>query len=148
MQNATCITDVNDRYLEMSDDTASNQTPLDIDDSLISLRDRLRSFAHERDWDQYHLPKNLAMALACEAAEVMEHFLWQAGAAGHDLERDVRDEAGEELADVLIYLVRLADKLEIDLYEAALSKIEQNEARYPADRVRGRAVKYSDLDQP
>ncbi|MCP5199073.1 MAG: nucleotide pyrophosphohydrolase [Gammaproteobacteria bacterium] len=117
--------------------------------ALADLRERLRAFAAARDWEQFHTPKNLAMALACEAAEVMEHFLWLDGATSAALTDAKRAEVGEELADVLIYLVRLADKLDIDLLDAANAKIARNAERYPADRVRGRAVKYSELeDEP
>ena len=114
-------------------------------DTLNALTQRLREFADARDWDQYHLPKNLAMALACEAAEVMEHFLWVDGEASMQPDPETRAALAEELADVLIYLVRLADKLDIDLPEAAAAKIALNEARYPAATVRGRAVKYTKL---
>lgn len=114
-------------------------------DTLNALKQRLREFADARDWEQYHLPKNLAMALACEAAEVMEHFLWLDGEASTQPDAETRTALAEELADVLIYLVRLADKLDIDLPEAAGAKIALNEARYPAAAVKGRAVKYTEL---
>lgn len=114
--------------------------------ALVALRERLRAFAAERDWEQFHNPKNLAMALACEAAEVMEHFLWLDGPASTAMDKAKRDEVGEELADVLIYLVRLADRLDIDLLDAAEAKIVRNAERYPADKVRGRAVKYDALE--
>ncbi|MGE0483808.1 MAG: nucleotide pyrophosphohydrolase [Gammaproteobacteria bacterium] len=116
------------------------------DTGLDALRQRLRDFAAARDWEQFHTPKNLAMALACEAAEIMEHFLWLDGAASGALTDAKRDEVGEELADVCIYLVRLADKLDIDLLDAANAKVARNAVRYPADKVRGRAVKYSEID--
>jgi dCTP diphosphatase len=109
-------------------------------DALEELRIRLRSFARARDWEQFHTPKNLAMALAGEVGELLEIFQWltpEQAVAVMDGERadDVRD----ELADVLIYLVRLADVLDVDLAEAATSKIERNETRYPEHHVIGRA---------
>jgi NTP pyrophosphatase (non-canonical NTP hydrolase) len=102
-----------------------------------ALRDALRQFAAERDWDQFHSPKNLAIALSVEASELLEHFQWlteaQAGALAADKLGEVRD----EMADVLIYLVRLADKLDVDLIDAAKKKMVKNALKYPADKVRG-----------
>ena len=114
-------------------------------DSLETLRDELRQFIDERDWEQFHNPKNLSMALSAEAAEVLEHFLWQSGAMSCDLTADKREVVAEELADVLIYLVRLGDVLNVDLLQAAARKMKKNAARYPADQVKGRAVKYDEL---
>lgn len=113
-------------------------------DSLYSLRDRLREFAKKRDWDQFHTPKNLAMALAAETGELIEHFQWLDGDTSHLLPDTARQAVQEELADILIYLVRIADKLEIDLYNAAERKIEINDKKYPADKVRGSNKKYSE----
>jgi len=111
---------------------------------LSVLRDRLRRFAAERDWDQYHSPKNLAMALIAEAAELVEHFQWLSESQSAVLSPETRKEVEAEIADVLIYLVRLADKLDIDLASAAISKMALNEVRYPADQVRGSAKKYTE----
>jgi len=111
---------------------------------LESLRDRLRAFATERDWDQFHSPKNLSMALMVEAAELLEHFQWLTEAQSTELPLDDKQAVGEELADILLYLVRLSDKLGIDLFDAALLKIEKNALKYPAEQVRGSAKKYSD----
>lgn len=113
--------------------------------SLHSLRDALRRFSAERDWDQFHSPKNLAIALSVEASELLEHFQWIAEADSNLLPSDKLDEVRKELADVLIYLVRLADKLEIDLMEATSRKIEENTKKYPAEKVRGSAKKYTDI---
>ncbi len=113
--------------------------------SLETLRDELRRFVAERDWQQFHSPKNLSMALSAEAAEVLEHFLWQSGEMSCDLTSAKRDAVAEELADVLIYLVRLGDVLDVDLLRAAARKMEKNATRYPAEQVRGRAVKYDAL---
>ena len=114
--------------------------------SLESLRDRLREFAQVRDWDQYHTPKNLSMALIAEAAELIEHFQWVDGNQSHVLAEKTRQSVEEELADILIYLVRISDKLEIDLYDAVERKLEINEKKYPAEKVRGSAKKYTEYE--
>jgi len=111
---------------------------------LLMLRDKLRAFAEERDWDQFHSPKNLSMALMVEAAELMEHFQWLTEAQSAGLSAENKQAAGEELADILLYLVRLSDRLGIDLREAALLKLEKNALKYPVEQVRGSAKKYSD----
>jgi dCTP diphosphatase len=114
-------------------------------DSLVNverLRDRVRAFAAERDWDRFHSPKNLAMALSVEAAELLEHFQWLTEAESAALAPGVKEEVAHELADVLVYLVRLADRLDVDLDAAVTQKLAINAAKYPADRVRGRADKY------
>jgi len=108
-------------------------------DSLENLRRRLAEFAAVRDWDQFHSPKNLAMALIAEAAELVEHFQWLTEEQSQLLSTEKRQAVSYELADVLIYLVRIADKLDIDLIAAAKSKTEINETRYPAERVKGDA---------
>ena len=110
---------------------------------LVSLRDELRRFASERDWDQYHSPKNLAMALVVEAGELLEHFQWLTEAESRNLSPDTLEEVEAELGDVLNYLIRLADKLHVDLSEAARKKIKINEAKYPKEVVRGSAKKYT-----
>ena len=111
---------------------------------LLMLRDKLRAFAEARDWDQFHSPKNLSMALMVEVAELMEHFQWLSEQQSVSLSPDIKDAVAEELADILLYLVRLSDKLEVDLKEAALHKLEKNAAKYPAQQVRGSAKKYSE----
>ena len=116
-------------------------------ESLESLRDRLREFARERDWDQYHTPKNLSMALIGEAAELIEHFQWVDGEQSHLLADKTRQSVEEELADILIYLVRISDKLDVDLYQAVERKIAINERKYPADKVRGSARKYTEYEE-
>ncbi|MBX9628933.1 MAG: nucleotide pyrophosphohydrolase [Burkholderiales bacterium] len=103
-------------------------------DSLIGLRDALRDFAAARDWEQYHLPKNLAMALIVEAAELVEHFQWLTPQQSADLDGATRMAIGEEVADVLLYLIRLADVLEIDPIEAARRKMLKNAVKYPASK--------------
>jgi len=109
---------------------------------LDELRQRLREFARERDWDQYHSPKNLASALIVEAAELLEHFQWLTRAESEALDASTREQVEQELADVLIYLVRLADRLEVDLLAAAERKMALNARKYPAERVRGSARKH------
>lgn len=111
---------------------------------LLMLRDKLRAFAEARDWDQFHSPKNLSMALMVEVAELMEHFQWLTEAQSGNLDAAKKEVVAEELADILLYLVRLSDKLGVDLPEAALRKLEKNAAKYPADRVRGSSKKYSE----
>jgi NTP pyrophosphatase (non-canonical NTP hydrolase) len=114
-------------------------------DTLANLRDALRAFAAERDWERFHTPKNLAMALAGEAGEVIEHFQWLSPEASAALSAEQRAEVALELADVLLYLVRLADVLEIDLAQAARRKLAINAGRYPVDKARGRSDKYDKL---
>lgn len=116
----------------------------DTSDSLEQLRRRLAEFAAARDWDQFHSPKNLSMALIAEAAELVEHFQWLSEAASHSLAPAKLNEVRLELADILIYLIRLGDKLGVDLVGAAYDKIAINESRYPADRVRGDARRASE----
>lgn len=112
---------------------------------LVQLRDALRQFAAERDWDQFHSPKNLASALAVEAAELLERFQWLTEDESRNLSPADLARVREELADVLNYLVRLADKLDVDLLEAARDKIGKNALKYPAEKARGSARKYSEI---
>jgi len=114
-------------------------------DRLQALRDALRAFAAEREWERFHTPKNLAMALAGEAGEVIEHFQWLTAEESANLTAERRDEVALELADVLLYLIRLADVLGIDLADAAQHKLAINARRYPVDKARGRADKYDEL---
>ena len=109
------------------------------------LREQLRAFAEARDWEKFHSPKNLAMALAAEAGELLEVFQWMTEPQSRDLPPDARARASEEIADVLLYLVRLADQLGIDPIDAANRKIVANAARYPADKARGSSKKYTEL---
>ena len=114
-------------------------------DSLQSLAARLARFAAERDWDQFHNPKNLAMALAGEAGEVLEHFQWLTPEEAASLSPATRDAVALECADVLLFLLRLADKLDIDLTAAARRKMAINAKRYPVAKSRGKATKYNRL---
>jgi NTP pyrophosphatase (non-canonical NTP hydrolase) len=109
---------------------------------LARLRELVRSFVNERDWDQFHTPKNLSSALSVEAAELLEHFQWLQHGRPEELGADKLVEVRHEMADVLVYLVRLADKLDVDLMAAVEEKMVLNRAKYPADKVRGDARKY------
>lgn len=114
-------------------------------DLLQELRDSLRQFAAERDWDQFHSPKNLAIALNVEAAELLEHFQWLPDTQTSALPPEKSANVREELADVLLYLVRLADKLDVDLAVAAAEKIRINATKYPIHKARGSSKKYTEL---
>jgi dCTP diphosphatase len=109
---------------------------------LEALSSRLRAFAEEREWERFHSPKNLSMALIKEAAELLEHFQWLTEQQSRALDEQVLGEVSLEMADVLIYLVRLADVLGVDLMAAASEKLAINARKYPAERVRGSARKY------
>ena len=115
-------------------------------DSLAALDAEIDAFVLERDWAQFHTPKNLAMSVAIEAAEIMEHFQWCTGEDSHALARAQRDEVANEIGDVLIYLMRLSRTLEIDILTAARCKLAQNRRKYPVEKAKGRATKYVDLD--
>lgn len=108
-------------------------------DDLEALRQRVAAFAAARDWDQFHAPKNLAMALIAECAELVEHFQWLSEEQSASLTQEKKAAVRLELADILIYLVRISDKLNIDLLAAAEEKIAINDERYPAEKVRGDA---------
>jgi NTP pyrophosphatase (non-canonical NTP hydrolase) len=115
-------------------------------DSLEQLRKQLAAFADERDWQQFHSPKNLCMALIAEAAELVEHFQWLTEKQSWQLEPGKKTAVSLELADILIYLVRTADQLDIDLIASALDKIKINKQRYPVDKVRGKARRAEEYD--
>lgn len=104
----------------------------------------LRRFAEDRDWNQFHSPKNLAMATAVEAAELLEHFQWLTEEQSKNLKPEKLAKVAEEIADIQVYLIRMADKLNIDILESVRAKIKQNAAKYPADKVRGDARKYNE----
>ncbi len=111
---------------------------------LNDLREQLRRFAKERDWEQYHSPKNLAMALVVEAGELVEQLQWLTEEQSQALTPVQHQAVAEEAADVLLYLIRFADRTGIDLERAARDKIGKNAQKYPADKVRGSARKYTD----
>lgn len=117
----------------------------DADTTILALRDRIRAFVQIREWEGFHNPKDLASAIAIEAAELMELFLWK---AAHEVDEetrrpDSRRRIEEEVADILILCLSLANRLEIDVAEAIEGKVAANEAKYPADKVRGKAHKYT-----
>ncbi len=112
-------------------------------DSLENLRARVNNFVAERDWAQFHTPKNLAMAMIVEAAEVVEHFQWDSPAESATLSDERKTEIGHELADTFVYLLRIAEVCGIDLIAAANAKIDINAKKYPADRARGSNAKYT-----
>jgi dCTP diphosphatase len=114
-----------------------------MDGALQSLTDALRRFAAERDWAQFHSPKNLAAALTVEAAELLEHFQWLTEEQSRELPADARDAVAQELADVFLYLLQLADKLGVDLLKAAEGKLKVNAQKYPVERSRGHSRKYN-----
>ena len=120
---------------------AATSTPMS---ELIKVRDELRAFAAERDWDQFHSPKNLASALAVEAAELLEPFQWLTEEQSRNLTEKQLAAVKNELADVQIYLIRLADKLDVDLLQAVRDKIVCNAEKYPASVFKGSARKYSE----
>ena len=113
-------------------------------DSIAELTAALRAFARERDWEQFHTPKNLAIALLIEAAEVAEHFQWSDPDAAA-LSPEQRHAIATEIGDTLLYLARLADVLGIDMLEAAREKMRRNAERYPIDKAFGRSAKYDKL---
>jgi dCTP diphosphatase len=112
---------------------------------LESLRDQLRDFAAAREWEQFHSPKNLAMALSAEAGELLEVFQWLTEEQSRNLEPKARAAVTEEIADVLLYLVRLGDQLDIDPIAAARRKLLENARKYPEEKARGNAKKYTEL---
>ena len=113
--------------------------------TLESLREDISQFARDRDWEQFHSPKNLAIGLSVEASEILEHFQWLSQEESGDLPNNTREAVRLELADVFIYLIRLADTMDVDLLEAAQEKIKLNAERYPVEKVKGRATKYDRL---
>lgn len=125
--------------------TTSPKTEVLVD--VERLRSVLATFAHNRDWDQFHSPKNLAMALSGEVGELVEVFQWLTEEQSrqvkgeHEAAKAVRD----ELADVIMYAVRLADVLEIDINAAVISKLDQNNQKYPVEKARGSNKKYNKL---
>ena len=114
------------------------------DSKLNKLKLLLREFAEVRDWNQFHSPKNLSMALSVEVSEIVEHFQWLTEEQSKALPKDKIEEVQTELADTFIYLIRLADELGIDLVDAAFNKIKLNEIKYPVEKVRSSAKKYTE----
>lgn len=111
--------------------------------TLAQLRERVQAFVHERDWEQFHSPKNLSMALAVEAAELMEGFIWDTTERSY--ERGREPAVADELADVIVYAVELANICGIDIADAVEAKMRKNAEKYPVAKARGKALKYTEL---
>jgi dCTP diphosphatase len=116
-----------------------------MNEDLSEVRDILRRFALEREWERFHSPKNLASALVVEAAELLERFQWLTEDQSRSLSAEEKHKVAEEIADVFIYLVQLADKLDVDLLQATRDKIAKNAEKYSVEKARGNAKKYTDL---
>lgn len=116
--------------------------------TLADIQKDVDDFAKKRDWDQFHTPKNLVMALCVEASELMEHFQWLEGATSHQLTPKTHQAVREEIADVQVYLARLADKLDIDIYQAVEEKMIKNKKNYPVNQCFGSAKKYTEYQKP
>jgi NTP pyrophosphatase (non-canonical NTP hydrolase) len=110
-----------------------------------SLINSLRQFSKDRDWEQFHSPKNLACALSVEVSEVLEHFQWLPEDQSRSISRELRAEVSEELADVFLYLLQLSDALGVNLVESAHRKIAVNASKYPVDKSKGKSTKYTKL---
>lgn len=121
--------------------TAASDTSPDLD----SIRSRLVQFAQDRNWSQFHSPKNLVMALVSEVGELVEQFQWLTEDNSRCLSEERKENVRQELADIQIYLIMIGEKLDIDLLSAVDDKIAQNEAKYPADKARGSSKKYTEL---
>lgn len=113
-------------------------------DSIDALRARVNQFVEERDWAQFHSPKNLAMAMIVEAAEVVEHFQWMTEADSRQLDEETKQQVGQELADTFVYLMRIAEVCGIDLIQAANAKIDLNAQKYPVEKCKGSNAKYTE----
>ncbi len=122
-------------------------TTTDATTTLQQLKQRVDDFAREREWLQFHTPKNLSMALAAEAAELMEHFLWKDSHESHKTAADPskKEDIQDELADVVIYALEFANVTGIDLASAINLKMQKNAAKYPVEKARGRSEKYTEL---
>ena len=118
-----------------------------VDSDIDRLTRLLKEFAQERDWEQFHTPKNLVMALSVEVAELVEHFQWLTPEQSVELSPEKLEEVSEEIADTFNYLLRLCDQLDVDLVDVAENKIASNRLKYPAEKVRGNAAKYTDYEK-
>jgi len=109
------------------------------------LMKRIRDFIKERDWEQFHSPKNLSMALSIEASEIMEHFQWKTTEESRQLDEETWSEVKDEIGDTFVYLLRLCDELNIDPIKAANDKMLKNAEKYPVEKARGNSKKYTKL---
>ena len=112
-------------------------------DCLENLRNKINQFVNERDWAQFHTPKNLAMAMIVEAAELVEQFQWDTPQESQQLSAEKREAVSHELADTFVYLLRLAEVLKIDLIDATNEKIKLNVLKYPVEKAKGSNAKYT-----
>jgi len=119
--------------------TSDAMTP----DSIDQLRARVNQFVEERDWAQFHSPKNLSMAMIVEAGEVVEHFQWITEADSKNLDAEKKEQVGQELSDTFVYLLRIAEVCGIDLIDAANKKIDLNAKKYPVEKAKGTNAKYT-----
>lgn len=115
--------------------------------TLQDLKEKMAEFVRLRDWEQFHTPKNIAMSIAIEAAELMEHFQWLTVEQSKKLEPDDLSDVGEELADIIIYSLSMANFLQLDLAQTILDKMAKNVRKYPADKVQGKSHKYTYYQQ-
>ena len=122
--------------------TSDAMTP----DSIDQLRARVNQFVEERDWMQFHSPKNLSMAMIVEAGEVVEHFQWITEADSKNLDAEKKEQVGEELSDTFVYLLRIAEVCGIDLIDAANKKIDLNAKKYPVEKAKGSNAKYTEYE--
>lgn len=120
---------------------------MDSQTTLQDLKERMADFVRERDWEQFHTPKNIAMSIAIEAAELMEHFQWLTVEQSKQLNEQELADMGEELADIVIYSLSMANFLKLDLAQTVMAKMEKNVRKYPADKVQGKAHKYTYYQQ-
>jgi NTP pyrophosphatase (non-canonical NTP hydrolase) len=111
--------------------------------SLADLKNKMADFVRERDWEQFHTPKNLSMSIAIEAAELMEHFQWLPEEQSTTLNPEELNEIGEELADIVLYALSLCNQLGLDLSESVMNKLAKNAEKYPSEKVRGKSHKYT-----
>jgi NTP pyrophosphatase (non-canonical NTP hydrolase) len=111
--------------------------------TLQDLKEKMAEFVRERDWEQFHTPKNISMSIAIEAAELMEHFQWLTVDQSQQLDAKALNDIGEELADIVIYSLSMANFLKLDLAETVLAKMAKNIRKYPAERVQGKSHKYT-----
>lgn len=116
------------------------------EDSIEQLKARVNAFVEARDWSQFHSPKNLAMAMIVEAAEVVEHFQWMTEADSRQLDAEKKEQVGQELSDTFVYLLRIAEVCGIDLIDAANKKIDLNAKKYPVEKAKGSNAKYTEYE--
>jgi dCTP diphosphatase len=117
-----------------------------LNDSLDKLRARINLFVQERDWAQFHSPKNLSMAMIVEAGELVEHFQWMTEQESQHLDAEKKEQVGQELSDTFVYLLRIAEVCGIDLIEATNKKINLNAEKYPVEKVKGSNAKYTEYE--